>query len=288
MLYKAAIVCCSNGLSLSKKETIERLCFTLKKLGIETVLSDYLFEQFPGSVFSGSGKQRAEALMQFYTNQEIRAIFDVSGGDLSNELLPFLDFDIIAANPKPFFGYSDLTTILNAIYTKTGHPSVLYQVRNLVYEHGERQQLAFSRTLLYHMDDLFAFPYHFVQGESLGGIVAGGNIRCLLKLAGTEYFPDMTDKILLLEAFGGTTPQMVTYLNQLKQMGVFAKIRGILLGTFTKMEELGCQPSMPELVRQYAGKSLPIVKTSAFGHQTDAKAIVIGKEYFFTAADHNT
>ena len=62
----------------------------------------------------------------------------------------------------------------------------------------------------------------------MDGIVLGGNIRCLLKLAGTEYFPDMKDKILLLEAMSGQVPQMVTYFSQLQQMGVFEKVKGIL------------------------------------------------------------
>ena len=30
-------------------------------------------------------------------------------GDDQIKVLPFLDFDVIAANPKPFFGYSDNT-----------------------------------------------------------------------------------------------------------------------------------------------------------------------------------
>ncbi len=114
------------------------------------------------------------------------------------------------------------------------------------------------------------------------GIVVGGNIRCLLKLAGTPYWPDMNGKILLLESLGGLVPQMTAYLNQLKQIGVFEQINGILLGTFTKMEEEKALPSMTELVKRYAGKELPIAKTNEIGHSANAKAIVIGKEMNFT------
>jgi len=92
--------------------------------------------------------------------------------------------------------------------------------------------------------DLLDFTYQFVQKESMQGVVVGGNIRCLLKLAGTEYFPDIQGKILLLEARSGQVPQMVTYLNQLKQMGVFDKVSGILLGTFTEMDSKGCKPDI--------------------------------------------
>ncbi len=60
-------------------------------------------------------------------------------------------------------------------------------------------------------------------------------IRCFLKLAGTEYMPDFTDKILLLESYSGTVAKMETYLCRLEQLGAFKKAAGILLGTFTEM-----------------------------------------------------
>ena len=58
---------------------------------------------------------------------------------IANEILPFLDFEIIKKNKKLFWGYSDLTTIINAIYTKTNNESILYQIKNLVAEDMEEQ-----------------------------------------------------------------------------------------------------------------------------------------------------
>lgn len=277
---KAAIVCCSNGQPRGNAQQTERLAETLRAAGLVPVFSDFIFQQ--ENVFCGTGRQRAEALMNFYRDEEICVIFDISGGDLANEVLPFLDFDVIAKSGKQFWGYSDLTVILNAIYGKTGQTSVLYQVRNLIYDHGETQIQNFCSTVLDGKDDLFRFSYHFLQGDVLEGIVVGGNIRCLLKLAGTPYWPDMCGKVLLLEAFGGTVAQMVTYLNQLQQIGVFEQISGLLLGTFTRMEEMGCEPAMEMLAKQYAGEKLPIVKTGEIGHGTDAKGIVIGEEIFLS------
>ena len=77
--------------------------------------------------------------MSFYKDAEIKGIFDISGGDVANGILPYLDYDVIANSPKIFLGYSDLTTVLNAIYQKTGRASVLYQIRKLIYEHKEEQ-----------------------------------------------------------------------------------------------------------------------------------------------------
>lgn len=273
---KAAIVCCSNGQAATSETTIKKLQNTLEQIGIIPVFSDFIYEK--ESVFSGTAKERADSLMHFYQDDTIKAIFDISGGDLANEILPYLDFLIISKSDKLFWGYSDLTTIINAIYTKTQKPSVLYQIRNLIYENSETQIAHFTNTMMESgtQNELFSFAYDFVQKDTMEGLVVGGNIRCLLKLAGTEYFPDMNDKILFLEAYHGAVPQIVTYLSQLKQMGVFDKISGILLGTFTAMESLKHSPTVVDFVKQYAGTNIPIAKTSDIGHGTDSKGIVIG------------
>ena len=273
---KAAIVCCSNGQAATSETTIKKLQNTLEQIGIIPVFSTFIYEK--ESVFSGTAKERADSLMHFYQDDTIKAIFDISGGDLANEILPYLDFSIISKSDKLFWGYSDLTTIINAIYTKTQKPSVLYQIRNLIYENSETQIAHFTNTIMESgtQNELFSFAYDFVQKDTMEGIVVGGNIRCLLKLAGTEYFPDMNDKILFLEAYHGAVPQIVTYLSQLKQMGVFDKISGILLGTFTAMESLKHSPTVVDFVKQYAGTNIPIAKTSDIGHGTDSKGIVIG------------
>lgn len=273
---KVAIVCCSNGQQESDKGNLDVLKDTLIKHGLTPVCSDYIYAK--EGVFSGSGKERAEALMNFYKDDSIEAIFDISGGDIANELLSYMDFDVIKKSNKQFWGYSDLTTILNAIYAKTGTSTVLYQVRNLIYEHSRTQMEDFCSTIFDGKNNLFSFGYEFVQGELLQGIVVGGNIRCLLKLAGTQYWPEMENKVLLLEARSGTVAQMTTYLNQLEQIGVFRKVTGILLGTFTKMEERNCSPNIIELLKKYVGQDMPIVKTNEIGHGTDSKGIVIGKE----------
>lgn len=274
---KVGIICCSNGQKRANEEDIKILESTLLDIGIQPVFSDYIYER--EGVSCGSAKERAQALMDFYLDDEIIEIFDISGGDLANGILPYLDYEVIAKSSKKFWGYSDLTTVTNAIYAKTGKSSVLYQVRNLIYSHKEQQLADFSNVIVENGTDLYKIDYRFVQGKEMQGVVVGGNIRCFLKLAGTEYMPDLTDKILLLESYSGTVAKMETYLCQLQQLGAFNKVSGILLGTFTEMEEKNCVPRMEELVQQIAGKRIPIAVTKDIGHGTDAKAIVIGKEY---------
>ena len=272
---KVGIVCCSNGQKKTAAPRVEQLKNTLLELGLFPVLSDFIYEK--EDVFSGTAQERADALMQFYRDDEIEEIFDISGGDVANGILPYLDYDVIKNCEKRFWGYSDLTTILNAIYAKTGKASILYQVRNLLYKHREQQISDFKNTLMEQGNDLFHITYEFVQGQEMQGIVVGGNIRCFLKLAGTEYMPDLNGKILLLESYSGTVAKMETYLCQLQQLGAFSKVSGILLGTFTEMEAENCVPTIENLVKRVAGEEIPIAVTRQIGHGTDAKAIAIGE-----------
>ncbi len=281
---KVGIVCCSNGWEKRKEPKLLQLDEILLRMGLVPVFSPYLFER--ESVESGRAAGRAQALMDFYRDDSIKAVFDISGGDIANAVLPYLDYEVIADSQKPFWGYSDLTTIINAIYTKTGKPSVLYQICNLLYEHGERQQGDFQNTIFGEGNALFTFSCEFYQGGVMEGIVVGGNVRCFLKLAGTAYFPELTDKILLLESLGGTVPQMLTYFSQLQQLGAFEKVKGILLGTFTQMEREKCRPDVWTLLRRFVGAEIPVAKTAFVGHGADSKAVLIGGYRKFAENEH--
>ena len=270
------IVACSNGQPLANNTKIESLLLQLKNLNLNPICSEYIYEV--NSPFNGSAKDKGKAFMNLYKNHEVKAIFDISGGDLANEVLDYLDYNYIAQNPKPVFGYSDLTTVLNAIYAQTNNPVYLYQIRNLIYSHSENQKSNFINSLFNDKNDLFDFSYKFIQGKKIEGTVVGGNIRCLLKLAGTKYMPDFTDKVLFLESMGGEAGLMSAFLNQLKQMGAFYKIQGLILGTFSKMQENNISPTIEELVVKIINNpDLPIAKTEEIGHRANSKCIVIGK-----------
>lgn len=277
---KVGLVCCSNPQRREDEGQIRQLEQKLKDMGLVPVFGDYIYGRSAATVLgAASGQERAKVLMDFYRDEEIRAIFDISGGDLANGVLPYLDYEEIARSSKFFWGYSDLTTLVNAIYAKTGKASVLYQIRNMLSaEHGEQQATEFGQSVMQGAEDLFRFDYEFVQGNKLQGIVVGGNIRCFLKLAGTSYMPDLTGKVLLLEARSGLEAQIETYMAQLSQMGAFDCVSGVLLGTFTKLEAVKGMPGAAEILKKYVREDLPIAVTRSIGHGTDSKAVYIGKE----------
>ena len=269
---KVALVVCSNGKAREDKIKLNKLEELLKSLGLVPVYSNYLYKDKFGR--SASAEIRSEELMNFFSDKSIKAIFDISGGDLSNEILDYLDYNIIKKNIKPFFGYSDLSVVLNAITIKTGEPTYLYQVLNIIGNENIRD--SFKKTVMYNEPDLTNISWNIFQGEEISGIVAGGNIRCFLKLAGTQYFPDLENRILFLEGLGTTVESLITHLTQLKQIGVFDKISGLLLGTFTNIEKIYNKNDIYSIVKDFIDKDLPVAKTSEVGHDINSKMITIG------------
>ena len=276
---KVGLSACSNGHSKEWIGQVDELVDVLNTMGVEADLVKHIEAKI--DEFSGTDKERAEDLMKLYMDDSISAIYDISGGDLANGVLKNLDFDIIAKSDKTFWGYSDLTTIINAIYTMTNKPSVLYQIKNMVYSEAELQQNRFKEYLRGNDSELFDINYKFLQGSKMEGVVVGGNIRCLLKLAGTKYWPDMNGKILLLESYGGGSGQIATLLNQLDAMGVFHQVAGVLLGTFTSYEKANLEYSIFDLLKMHISDDLPVACTREIGHGHDSKAIYIGKEMTF-------
>ncbi|HAT4253555.1 TPA: LD-carboxypeptidase [Clostridium perfringens] len=278
---KIGIISCSNGLSIKNKNIIDELKLNLKSLDIEMVEGDTLYAK-EYNLFSGTGEEKARALEKFFLDKDIKMIFDISGGDLANEVLDFLDFNLIKENPKPFFGYSDLTVLLNAIYSQCDLTTYNYQLRNLIGKFKEEQMQNFKASFIEGKENIFNLDYKWINGSHLEGIVVGGNIRCLLKLAGTKYMPDFKDKILFLESFSGNSAKIVTYITQYKNLGVFNEVKGIILGEFTEMERENLKPDIVEILKRVIGEiNIPILKTSDLGHGADAKCIPIGKYLIF-------
>lgn len=273
---KVGIVACSNGLDKSNEIKMKELENTLTSINLKPIFSDKIYRKV--SAFNGTSEERATVLMRFFEDSSIKAIFDVSGGDLANGVLDHLDFEIIKTNPKPFVGYSDLSVILNSLYSKTEMKTYLYQIRNLIESNKDKQIEEFKNAFMGNGNELFTFNYNWVQGDSMEGIVLGGNLRCLLKLSGTEYIPDFQDKIILLESLGGDVSKMTTYLTQYKQMGVFKKVKGIILGSYTEMEREKYSPSIVEITKEVVNNpNMPIAKTSEIGHGKDSKCMIIGE-----------
>ena len=269
---KIALVVCSNGKNIEDKDRLEKLESILVEMGLVPIFTKYIYKDKFGR--GAKAQDRAKELMSFYENKEIKAIFDISGGDIANEVLDYLDFDVIKRNYKPFFGYSDLTIVLNTLESQTNEVNYLYQILNII--ENEEIRTNFKNTFMKNEQILFDVKWRFLQGSSVEGEVIGGNIRCFLKLVGTKYFPKVDNKVLFIEGLGTSVEGLITHLSQLKQMNVFCNISGLLIGTFTKIEKEISVEELFELVKEYIPEHLPVVKTSEIGHAKDSKALKIG------------
>ena len=267
------IVSCSDGMLPENQGKIEELKKVFYQMGLQVLESPYLYRK---DALAVSPARRGEYLMSCYEIEQVKAIFEFSVGNLANQILEFLDFETIKKSGVQFWGYSDLTVVLNALYTKAGKSSWLYQVRNLVGRDGEDQRRRFQGEREQFLPD----DWKLLAGSRMEGILVGGNIRCFLKLAGTQYFPDLEGKLLFLESFGGSEGVIASLLTQLKQMGAFDKIGGLLLGTFTELDEKEGREKIEELVLSLRGeRKFPVARTSQVGHGADSRGLPIGSIY---------
>lgn len=273
---KIALVVCSNGKNIEDKVRLEKLEGILVEMGLVPVFTKYIYRDKYGR--GASPQLRADELVSFYRNNEIKAIFDISGGDIANEVLEYLDYGVIKENYKPFFGYSDLTTVLNSLVRKTDKINYLYQILNII--ENEEIRTSFENTFLKKQNSLFDVNWRFFQGTKIEGEIVGGNIRCFLKLAGTEYFPKVENKVLFIEGLGTSIEGLLTHLAQLKQLGVFDGISGLLIGTFTKIEKEFSVEEIFEIIQEYIPPSLPVAKTQEVGHAKDSKALKLGGKIY--------
>lgn len=278
------LIACSDGRARENSYAIDTIIEVLSNLELKVKLASTLY-RMGDSPFSGTPQERAKELMKLFVDETVMAIFDVSGGDSANQVLPYLDYDIIRQNEKPFFGTSDLSVILNALYTCSGIITYHYQIMNLIGTHAISQRQLFKHLFFdeVHSAHKFeTFQYSWLRGESMTGVVVGGNIQCFLKLSGTRYIPDPDGKVLFLESLRGSPSRVASLLSQLDQIGYFHRCRGLLVGTFTEMESKNSTPTVEELVLEITEKyRLPVAKTSELGHGDDAHCLPIGLHLLF-------
>ncbi|NGZ74306.1 S66 peptidase family protein [Saccharibacillus alkalitolerans] len=270
-----ALIACSDGMAPEDRVRIDALAGHLRHFGLQVEESRTLMRAH--GPFSGTPGERAGELNRLFADPRIAAIFDISGGDSANQILPLLDYGAIRKSDTPMFGLSDLTSVLNAVSARSGVRTYHYRTMNLIGGYGERQREEFYRTFFEGLPDLYNFDFEFLRGEDLNGDVIGGNLRCLLKLAGTPYWPDFAGKVLLLESLGGGANRIASLLSQLSQTGAFERCSGLLLGTFTELENRGEFAAVRDYVLELTGeRGIPVVKSGRIGHGEDAKCVVLG------------
>lgn len=236
----------------------------LKKKGFKVILSLNFKERFNSS--AGNRFKRADSINKMFANPKVKAIFCAIGGDSANQILDLLNYDLIKKNPKPLIGYSDITHLILAIYTKTGIKTF----------HGPNLNSFFklSKTSLKQMLSVLSngkgFNYFsecriWKPGKTEGELV-GGNLMVINDLIKSDYIPKLDNAILFWEDINDGLSSIEYQLYQLYNFGVLAKIKGLIIGNIAKSnykKNRLIKETILDLTKQY---NYPILKTYCFGH----------------------
>src|ERR1035437_7919003 len=172
---------------------------------------------------SGTATERISDIEEAYKDPNVKAIFCTQGGDNSNELLPDINWNIIKQNPKKLFGFSDITVLLNAIYTHTGQTS--YHGIDLIWGLGKNateytinnlKKLLFTNSLNY-CDHPAYLPWKVIKSGKSTGICLGGCLPSFCLLLGTNSDPIRTISnpfIFIIESIGESFARIESYIAQ--------------------------------------------------------------------------
>jgi len=234
--------------------------------------------------FAATPEEKADDMHTMFNDPDVKAVICAQGGDTANGPLHLLDWDLICANPKIFLGLSDITVLLNAIHAQTG--LITFHGSDLLWSFGndlpDYEQKEFIRILL--RGEVGLIPpnreRNTVRAGRASGKLLGGNLRCLLKLAGTPFWPDFTGAILFFEAYEITRKACHAAFAQLLQMGVFEQINGVVVGYIDSMQRKPIPPPHMEDILQETtqGYDFPILKINDFGHNCPNTILPVGAE----------
>jgi muramoyltetrapeptide carboxypeptidase len=177
---------------------------------------------------------------------------------------------------QPLIGFSDITALHQWRQCQgfvSIHGPVLTQLGRLSHATSER---LFS--LL--ESDAPAKPLHgttaFVEGVAEGPLL-GGNLSVFTRLLGTPFMPELEGGILLLEDVGERPYRLDRMWTHLELAGVFRKVRGIVLGSFTHCEEREANYSSQDVLRELAvATGLPCAAGFPIGHGDVNEPVPLG------------
>lgn len=262
--------------------------------------------------FDSSGVQsRVEDFHDALRDSEVKAIFAVIGGFNCNQILDYIDWDLIRDNPKIIIGYSDTTALQNAIYTKTGLVTysgpafmtfgqknyfdyTLEYVKKMLFEEGDisiesSEWWSDDATWYKHQDERNIEDNKglIVINEGVAeGAILGANISTFSLLQGTEYFPSLSGSILFLE---DDTDLLIWHFDRLLQSLIhqknFHKVKGIVIGRFQKKSNISIE-FIKKIIRDKKElANMPVIMNADFGHTFPMFTFPIGGSAEITASN---
>ena len=182
-------------------DTVELGRAYLESLGYQIIPGKHLFAA--DRYMAGTDAERAADVMDAYRDPEIKIIFTTAGAAGSQRILPLLDYKTIAANPKPLVGLSDITALQLAVWQKAGVGSLTGFTMSLDFRDGHINGILDENLQnILSSKKLSAQGGETVIGGNAEGVLVGGCLSLVRNPCGTEYYPDLSGKILVLEDVG--------------------------------------------------------------------------------------
>ncbi|MCM2129603.1 S66 family peptidase [Larsenimonas rhizosphaerae] len=256
---------------------------------------------------AGSIKARADEINTLVRDPEVRVLMATIGGHNSNALLPYLDWETLAADPKIIVGYSDATALLLGIYARLG--LVTFYGPTLVASFGEQPPLvdqtfasfqnmtvsSGETSLRYNMPPDWTDAYvpwetqhhakptqanrwHFDGSGVIEGRVIGGNLHTMAGIWGSIYMPEIQEgDILLIEDSQKTIAAVERHIAHLSLCGVLERIAALIIGKHERLDDQGSGKTTIDVVREVLdGRPLPIVDGMDVGHTHPMLTVPIG------------
>lgn len=226
--------------------------------------------------YSASPESKAKDINEMFADDKIKMLFCATGGFNSNSLFDYLDYKLIKNNPKIICGFSDSTSLLNAIHEKTElvtfHGPTLKSLTTWETDYGFKEIIKRFENQSLELgtpeDEYITVKEGFCEGK-----LVGGNLSLISKMVCGKYSVNFKDKILFIEDLGLESPEgmISNYLYYMKQNEVFDNISGIWIGNYEVESGIGLE----DIILQVLGNKydFPIIKSNNFGH-TDKKTVI--------------
>lgn len=252
----------------------------LRRLGFEPVTADNCADCDASGLFAGDDERRLAAFHRLVADPSLAAVFFARGGHGVLRLLPRLDWELLAARPRAYVGYSDLTPLLLAVTRRLG----------LVAFHGPMVAADLARGLTADEESsLLAalagdYPVAMELSVAAGdhgrppavGRLVGGCLSLLTALLGTPFFPDLAGALLFIEDVGEPLYRLDRMLTQLGLSGQLGSIRGMIFGHLDGAGEDSPEPLLDPLVAGLAGSPWPVAWGLEVGHRAPNRTLPLG------------
>ncbi|TXK77505.1 LD-carboxypeptidase [Paenibacillus sp. N3.4] len=270
--------------------TINNGISVLRSMGFHVVLGNYVYAV--DGYLAGTDEQRATDLMNMFMDHKVNMILPTRGGVGVAGILPYLDYDIIAANPKILSGYSDVSVLMNTLYQfsdlVTFSSLLLFDFRNSTPTYSFNQFFEAVSTL--SAPRIIRNPPNMpliskVLGSVTGPIV-GGNLSSIIDTLGTSYEIDTAGKILLLEETHEPINKVYRMINHLKLAGKFNDCIGIVMGECTDCQVVYGKSYNDLIDEAIVPIGKPLMTNIASAHGKYKAAIPIGAMVHLNTYNH--